>query len=157
MTIPTARLATRMAAKLGSHQCLVVETAAAAFQFHKPELEALYAIYGYDLVVVDEFSQLSQDNFERILRMWHAADCLPALVFTGDKYQLPGIEPRRPWESAVWNAQNVYFMELTEVFRTEDLSFLQTLDLLRTTMPTTSTRSVRFAGATKHGPHRSRA
>lgn len=136
VTIPTARQSTRMGAKLGQQEGLVVETAAAAFQFHKAEQEALYAIYGYDLVVVDEFSQLSQDNFERIVRMWHSADCLPALVFAGDKYQLPGIEPRRPWESALWNAKNVYFVELTEVFRTEDPTFLQTLDLLRTTMPT---------------------
>ena len=64
VTIPTARQSTRMAAKLGAHDRLVVETAAAAFQFHKPEQEALYAIYGYDLVVVDEFSQLDQEQFD---------------------------------------------------------------------------------------------
>lgn len=136
VTIPTARQSTRMAAKLGTHERLVVETAAAAFQFHKPEQEALYAMYGYDLVVVDEFSQLSQEQFERILRMWRAADNLPALVFAGDKYQLPGIDPSRPWESPAWNADMVYFLELTEVFRTEDKQFLETLDLLRTCMPT---------------------
>eukprot|EP00438_Fugacium_kawagutii_P018213 Skav230735 [mRNA] locus=scaffold401:633832:634707:- [translate_table: standard] len=50
-------------------------------------------------------------------------------------YQLPGIDPMRPWDSALWN-NHVYFLELTEVFRTEDPSFLQTLELLRTTMPT---------------------
>ena len=102
-----------MAAKLGTHERLVVETAAAAFQFHKPEQEALYAIYGYDLVVVDEFSQLSQEQFERILHMWQAANNLPALVFAGDKYQLPGIEPTRPWESPAWKADAIYFLELT--------------------------------------------
>ena len=57
VTIPTARQSTRMAAKLGAHDRLVVETAAAAFQFHKPEQEALYAIYLDEFsVVVDEFS-----------------------------------------------------------------------------------------------------
>ena len=66
VTIPTARQSTRMAAKLGAHERLVVETAAAAFQFHKPEQEALFAMYGHDLVVADEFSQLSQEHFERI-------------------------------------------------------------------------------------------
>jgi hypothetical protein len=136
VTIPTARQSTRMAAKLGSHERLGVETAAAAFQFHKPEQEALFAIYGYDLVVVDEFSQLSQEQFERIIHMWHAADNLPALIFAGDKYQLPGIEPTRPWESPAWKSDAVYFIELTEVFRTEDKQFLETLDLLRTCMPT---------------------
>ena len=135
VTIPTARQSTRMAAKLGAHERLVVETAAAAFQFHKPEQEAMYAIYGYDLVVVDEFSQLAQWEFERILRLWRAADQLPALVFAGDKYQLPGVDPRRPWESQAWNATDLYFIELTEIFRADDPKFLETLDLLRTAMP----------------------
>ena len=135
VTIPTARQSTRMAAKLGAHDRLVVETAAAAFQFHKPEQEALYAIYGYDLVVVDEFSQLDQEQFERILRLWRAADQLPALVFAGDKYQLPGMGAHRPWESQAWNARDLYFIELTEIFRADDPKFLETLDLLRTAMP----------------------
>lgn len=75
VAVPTARLSTRMAAKLGSHDRLVVDTVAAAFQLHKPEQEALYAVYGYDLIVVDEFSQLSQQDFERILRHWQTS-CL---------------------------------------------------------------------------------
>ena len=136
VTIPTARQSTRMAAKLGSHERLTVETAAAAFQFHKPEQEALFAMYGYDEVVVDEFSQLSQEHLERIIRTWHAADNFPALIFAGDKYQLPGIEPTRPWDSPAWKSDTLYFLELTEVFRTEDKEFLGALELLRTCMPT---------------------
>ena len=63
----------------------------------------------------------------RILRLWRAADQLPALVFAGNK--------RRPWESHAWNAADLYFIELTEIFRADDPKFLETLDLLRTAMP----------------------
>ena len=136
VALPTARLATRMAARLGDHESLVVDTFTAAFQLHKPEQEGLYAMYGYDLVVVDEFSQLSRADFERILRLWRAADCLPALVFLGDKYQLPGVDPQRAWESAAWSSSNLYFLELTQVFRCDDPAFLETLQLLRTAVPT---------------------
>ena len=110
VTIPTARQSTRMAAKLGSHELLVVETSAAAFQFHKPEQEVMYAMHGFALVIVDEFSQLSQDQYERILRMWHAADNFPALIFAGDKYQLPGIEPTRPWHSPAWGKRHAVLL-----------------------------------------------
>ena len=95
LTMPTGRMMTRVAEKLGVDEKLVVETCAAAFQLHKTEQEALFAMYGYDLVVVDEYSQLGMDDFERILRLWAAAGNLPALVFVGDKYQLPGVDPHR--------------------------------------------------------------
>ena len=135
VTIPTALLSKRMSAKLGEHDRLVVETAAAAFRFHKPEQEALHALHGYDLVVVDEFSQLAQEEFERILRLWQAAEQLPALVLAGDKYQLPGVGERRAWESPAWNGRQLHFVELTEVHRATDPRFLANLDLLRTARP----------------------
>ena len=134
---PTARMAARMRSKLGNHPQLTIDTFAAAFQLHRPEQEALFAMYGYNLVVVDEFSQLGQDDFERILRLW-AADKAPALVFLGDKYQLPGIAPRRAWESSAWNSMALMFLELVQVFRCEDPAFLDTLQLLRTSMPSPS-------------------
>ncbi|CAE7352977.1 PIF1 [Symbiodinium sp. CCMP2592] len=106
----------------------------AAVQLWQPEV--MYAMHGFALVIVDEFSQLSQEQFERILHMWGAADNFPALIFAGDKYQLPGIEPTRPWDSPAWKPDTLYFLELTEVWRTTDKSFLEMLDLLRTCMPT---------------------
>lgn len=122
--------------EVGAHERPVVDTFAAALQFYKPEQEALYAIYGYDMMVVDEFSQLGQEEFERILRHWRAADHLPAFVFLGDKYQLPGIAPHRPWQSTAWSGRDLQFMELTKIFRCDDPDFLEFLNLLRTSMPT---------------------
>ena len=89
---------------------------------------------GYTLVVVDEYSQLGQADFERILRLWGMADRVPALVFLGDKYQLPGVDPQRPWESAAWKSCQT--MELVKIHRSRDPAFLETLALLRSTMPT---------------------
>ena len=138
LAMPTGRMMTRTAEKLGVDEKLVVETCAAAFQLHKPEQEALFAMYGYALVVADEYSQLSMDDFERILRLWAHAGNLPALVFVGDKYQLPGVDPHRAWESAAWKAARLTFVDLFEVFRTKDKTFLEMLRLLRTCMPSES-------------------
>jgi len=49
LALPTARLSNRTAEKFESQAQLVVDTAAAAFQFHKPEQETLYAINAWVL------------------------------------------------------------------------------------------------------------
>ena len=131
---PTARMAARLRQRMGSLPNLVIETVAAAFQLHLPEEEGLFAMYGFNLVIVDEYSQLSEQDFARLLRLWAAADRIPGLVFLGDKYQLPGVHPTRPWEGAAWKAcRNI---ELTKSFRSQDPHFLETLELLRSSMPT---------------------
>ena len=134
VTSPTARMSARMRERLDQHETLVVDTAAAAFQFHQPEQEAAYVLCGYTLVLVDEYSQLAAEEFERILRLWTMADRVPALVFLGDKYQLPGVDPQRAWESSAW--KSCQKMELVKVYRSTDPAFLQTLAVLRSSMPT---------------------
>ncbi|CAE7346144.1 PIF1 [Symbiodinium natans] len=134
VTCPTARMAGRVRQRLGDHANLVVDTAAAAFQFHLPEQEAAYVLCGYTLVIVDEYSQLGLEDFERVLRLWSMADRVPAMVFLGDKYQLPGVAPQRPWESTAW--KSCQRMELAKIYRSHDPAFLQTLALLRSSMPT---------------------
>ena len=127
-------MASRTRQRLGEHEGLVVETFAAAFQLHVPEPEASYVLCGYTLVIVDECSQLGQADFERILRLWGMADRVPALVFLGEKYQLPGVDPQRPWESAAWKSCQT--MELVKIHRSCAPAFLETLALLRSSMPT---------------------
>ncbi|MCR9130918.1 MAG: AAA family ATPase, partial [Alphaproteobacteria bacterium] len=53
-----------------------VDTCAGAFLLYKDALEAMDLLSGYDLVVVDEVSQLSQGDFERIYQMWEVTSCL---------------------------------------------------------------------------------
>ena len=133
--LPTAQFAARSRAKLPQHENLVVDTHTAAFQLHLPEQETVHALYGIDLIVVDEVQQLGATDFERILRIWRHAERLPALIFLGDKYQLPGVAPARPWESTAWQRNSVFFMKLTEVHRCKDAAFLEKLRALRVSQP----------------------
>jgi ATP-dependent exoDNAse (exonuclease V) alpha subunit len=91
------------------------------------------------LVVVDEVSLLSCDSFERILKLWSVAGKVPALVFLGDKYQLPGVEPTRPWESAAWKQPRCFHVKLTETWRCKEERFQEILDELRTDKPSKET------------------
>ena len=133
--LPTAQFAARSRAKLPQHENLVVDTHTAAFQLHLPEQETVHALYGIDLIVVDEVQQLGATDFERILRLWRHAERLPALIFLGDKYQLPGVAPARPWESTAWQRNSVFFMKLTEVHRCKDAAFLEKLRAFRVSQP----------------------
>ena len=133
--LPTAQFAARSRAKLPEHENLVVDTHTAAFQLHLPEQETVHALHGVDLIVVDEVQQLGAADFERILRLWRHAERAPALVFLGDKYQLPGVAPVRPWESTAWQRNSVLFMKLTEVHRCKDPAFLEKLRALRVSQP----------------------
>ena len=133
--LPTAQFAARSRAKLPEHENLVVDTHTAAFQLHLSEQETVHALHGIDLIVVDEVQQLSAEDFERILRLWQHAERLPALIFLGDKYQLPGVAPVRPWESSAWQRSKVFFAQLTEVHRCKDPAFLEKLRALRTSRP----------------------
>ena len=99
ITVPTGQMTSRMRERFPD---LEVDTCHGAFLFHKPENEALPLMSQYDLVVVDELSQLSREQFERIMQMWHAADKIPALVFLGDFYQLPGIDGTNAMDSAAY-------------------------------------------------------
>ena len=132
--LPTAQFAARSRAKLPEHESLVVDTRTAAFQLHLPEQETVHALHGIDLIVVDEVQQLGAGDFERILRLWRHAERVPALVFLGDKYQLPGVAPARPWSPA-WSRRSVFFAKLTEVHRCKDPAFLEKLRALRTSQP----------------------
>ena len=133
--LPTAQFAARSRAKLPEHENLAVDTHTAAFQLHLPEQETVHALHGIDLIVVDELQQLGAEDFERILQLWRHADCAPALVFLGDKYQLPGVAPARPWESTAWQRNSVFFTKLTEVHRCKDPAFLEKLRALRVSQP----------------------
>ena len=85
--LPTAQQASRVRAK---HPQADVDTCSGAFFLYRDAVEVMDVLTQYDLVAVDEISQLSRADFERIIQMWEAADKMPALVFAGDFWQLPG-------------------------------------------------------------------
>ncbi|CAK0789070.1 unnamed protein product, partial [Prorocentrum cordatum] len=132
--LPTAQLSSRMRAALQDLEGLTVDTCHAAFKLHDPITESLHRMTDFDLVVVDEC-----ESFERILKLWSVAGKVPALVFLGDKHQLPGVEPSRPWESAAWKRPRCFHVKLTETWRCKEERFQEILDELRTDKPSKET------------------
>ena len=133
--LPTAQQASRVRAK---HPQADVDTCSGAFFLYRDAMEVMDCLTRYDLVAVDEVSQLSQSDFERIIQMWEAADKMPALVFAGDFWQLPGFsrkgaEPSKATDSPRWSM--LYKVELHEMWRCKDKTLKKKLEALRTAEP----------------------
>ncbi|CAK0887026.1 unnamed protein product [Prorocentrum cordatum] len=134
--LPKAQLASRMKVSLRGIQNVCVDTCHAAFKFGQPESEALHLMSSYDMAVVDEVSLLDMPHSEKLMKMWAAAQKLPAFVILGDKYQLPAIDAvknGRPWENAAWKKCRV--ITLHQAWRCKDPEFLKVLDKLRVDKP----------------------
>ena len=136
--LPTAQQASRVRAK---HPQADVDTCSGAFFLYKDAVEVMDMLTQYDMVAVDEVSQLSKADFERILQMWEAADKVPALVFAGDFWQLPGFtqkgqKPSKATDSPKW--ATVHQIKLHEMWRCKDAVLKEKLQQLRTSMPTKS-------------------
>ena len=129
--LPTAQQASRVRAK---HPQAEVDTCSGAFFLYRDAVEVMDCLTCYDMVAVDEISQLSQTDFERIIQMWEAADKVPVLVFAGDFWQLPGVNPTKPTDSPRWNM--VHQINFHEMWRCKDEVLRTKLHLLRTSTPT---------------------
>ena len=99
------------------------------------------------LVVVDEVSLLDCLQFERMIKLWSVANKVPALVFLGDKYQLPGVGETRAWESAAWKKPQCFHVTLDEAWRCKEQRFQDILDEIRTDMPSEETLNKICRGA----------
>jgi ATP-dependent exoDNAse (exonuclease V) alpha subunit len=90
----------------------------------------------YDLVIIDEVSMLTAEQFERVVEMWKAASSLPCLVLLGDFWQLPVVDQnaKRCEESLAWEP-NVYTVDFVEQVRCKDPFLQKKLNNLRTAQP----------------------
>ena len=136
--LPTAQQASRVRAK---HPEADVDTCSGAFFLYRDAIEVMDVLTQYDMVAVDEISQLSQSDFERVIQMWETADKVPALVFAGDFWQLPGIgkkgkEPTKATDSPRWSM--VHQVNLHQMWRCKDNVLKEKLQLLRTAKPSRS-------------------
>ena len=132
--LPTAQQAARVRGRFPDCD---VDTCSGAFGLWQSSREAVHLLdllTTYDLVVVDEISQLSRHDFNRILKLWDAASRVPALVFIGDFHQLPGVEPTNAKDSARW--RRVYKVSLHQMWRCKDAALMAKLRLLRLNQPT---------------------
>jgi len=132
IAVPTGQMSSRMREIFPE---LEVDTCHGIFLFHRPEMEAASLMSEYDLVVVDEVSQLSMEQFERIMRLWMMADRVPALIFLGDFYQLPGVDPTRAIDSMAWK-RDVYKITLVKPWRCKCKTLMRKIQATRTAKPT---------------------
>lgn len=132
LTAPTGRLAATMREKFPD---LEVDTVYGAFLVFKPVQQTLEVMWPYDLVIVEEVGQLSKSIFERIMEQWLAADELPTLVFVGDFFQLPGVEPTSALDSWMWHNVMLKKRELHTMMRCKCEKLRKTLEILRTGKP----------------------
>ena len=82
LALPTAQLANRMKELYG--KTVDIGTYHAAFGFGEDIPSVACALALYVLVVIDEMSQLSEKQFEHIVKVWRSADKVPAVAFIGD-------------------------------------------------------------------------
>ncbi|CAE7892745.1 unnamed protein product, partial [Symbiodinium necroappetens] len=133
MALPTAQLSSRMKARYG-HK-VDIDTCHAAFGLHESAEHGEASLLSmYSLIVVDELSQLDMVNFEKILKLWAAADRAPALALLGDRYQMAGMGEQRPWHGRLWNTL-CYRVALHKMYRCKDKVHAKLLAVLRTGKP----------------------
>ena len=132
LTAPTGRLAATLRERFPD---LEVDTVHGAFLVHKPAQEALEVLWPYDLIVVEEVGQLSRTIFERILEQWQATERIPTLVFVGDFYQLPGVDPTSALDSPHWHSVLIKKRELRTMQRCKCPKLRKVLELLRIGKP----------------------
>ena len=127
---PTGMLATRYRAR---HPDLDIDTVHGMFALHKDELATAEIMKIYDLIVIDEIGQLAVCIFDRLLRLWDAADRRPAIVFVGDFCQLTGADGTTARDSPRWSQMSI--LQLHEMRRCKCARLKWKLQLLRSSIP----------------------
>ncbi|CAJ1365874.1 unnamed protein product, partial [Effrenium voratum] len=89
----------------------------------------------YDLVILNEISQLEARHFAHAVHLHDAVDKTPAFGLLGDRRQMAGYGTERPWHSPLWRAA-VHQTQLHVLFRCKDEKFRRVLGALRTAKPT---------------------
>ena len=93
-------------------------------------------IHSMDLIVIDEISMVSDTLFEMISLRLRQADFKGSLLVVGDFLQLPPVvrgygEVKFAFESQEWQEFNFSKIELTHVYRTDDVEFIELLNNVR--------------------------
>ena len=142
--LPTAQLASRMRERyahitrrlhktgIGS---LRIDTCHALFGLGQEVLETgMPLLSSYDLVVVDEVSQLSGDYTDHIIKLWELSDRIPGLAMIGDRWQMAGVGEIRPWHTVIWK-RSTFKTNFLKTFRCKDPAFQKLLNKLRVGKP----------------------
>ena len=129
----TAQLAARIRAEVPS--AVTVATCHQAFALGAEMAECAYNLVGYDVVIVDEFSQLRGADFVHIDQLRGAVDNAMAFGMLGDRFQMSGFGMERPWHVPAWRFAT-HQTNLHRLYRCKDPEFRKVLNVLRTSKPT---------------------
>lgn len=93
-------------------------------------------IFSMDLIVIDEISMVSESLFEMIELRLKQADFQGSLLVVGDFLQLPPVvrgygEVKFAFESLAWQRFAFETIELTHIYRTDDMEFISLLNAVR--------------------------
>jgi len=93
-------------------------------------------ISSMNLIVIDEISMVSDTLFEMIVLRLKQADFTGVLLVVGDFLQLPPVvsgydEVKFAFESEAWEIFNFQKIELTHIYRTDDVMFIELLHSVR--------------------------
>lgn len=135
--LPTAQLSSRMKKKyrkaLRSLQenpgrgRLLIDTCHAIFALNE-DLTHSHAplLAGFDLVVIDEVSQLNGQQTDKIIDLWEMSECVCALTMIGDKWQMAGMGETRPWKTRKWK-RSTFKTDFDKCWRSDGDPFFQKL------------------------------
>ena len=132
----TAQLASRMRQKYAKHplkHLIRVDTCHASFGLDADFVETP-VLTDYQLVVVDEVSQLNGEHMDCILRLRNFADDVPAMAVMGDKWQMAGYGDTRAWDTLLWR-RSTRAVILHKPYRCLDPDYQKLLDAIRTAKP----------------------
>jgi len=93
-------------------------------------------ISSMNLIVIDEISMVSDTLFEMIALRLSQADFKGSLLVVGDFLQLPPVvkgykEVKFAFESLSWSKASFETIELTHIYRTDDVAFIELLHDVR--------------------------
>lgn len=93
-------------------------------------------VHSMELIVIDEISMVSDTLFEMIYLRLNQAEYKGTLLVVGDFLQLPPIvrgnnEVRFAFESKAWDSYVFEKVELTHIYRTDDVKFIELLHHIR--------------------------
>lgn len=93
-------------------------------------------IHGMELIVIDEISMVSDTLFAMITLRLHQAEFQGSLLVVGDFLQLPPVvrgngEVKFAFESEAWDGFAFEKIELTHIYRTDDVAFIELLHSVR--------------------------
>lgn len=90
----------------------------------------------WQLGLIDEISQLKDQHYAQLSRMFVAAERCLVLFLTGDKQQLSGFGESRMWHSTAWrNPAYTWKIEFPQMHRCKDKRLAQILMELRVNYP----------------------